>query len=473
MRATPSFCRILLPALLAALAPTAASAQWSPDPAENVAISSRPDEQVQPKVAPIATGGWYVSWFDNDPSGSPPGGYDVYLQRFDAAGVPQWPGGLLVADRGLSWTTDYDLVVDRDGHAILAFNQDGPGGESPLLVVTKIDRTGRFLWGRDGVLVGRDGTDKLAPSLALTSDGRIAVLFQDGEDVGFTSLTPDGTAAWERLIPAPRYRTYAAGDIAASDEGSVIVSYTFNGVDTGSGSVIHLLANKFSSTGAPRWGEKGLVVYDTGFLKPAQNHQVLSDGKGGAVFVFRTRYPLADVYVQHVNGGGLRTWNPKGVAVATEPTWNRSEQSATFDPATGHTTVFYVDERGGFKALAAQRFDGSGRRLWTDGGRLLRPFARQHFAHLVSARHGDQQLVYWIEETAVRPATLLGARVSPAGAFLCGPFDVSTTSPHRNVDVGVDANGTSLLAWTDTRSDWGDVYAQNVNADCTLGPAAE
>ena len=87
--------RILLISLaLASLASTtSAFAQWSSDPMMNLGVAMKPDEQVQPKIRPTPDGGCYISWFDNDPSGNPPFGYDVFLQRLDANGVAQFPAG--------------------------------------------------------------------------------------------------------------------------------------------------------------------------------------------------------------------------------------------------------------------------------------------------------------------------------------------------------------------------------------------
>lgn len=466
--------RLVILSAVLAFATTAAYAQWCDDPFENLPICCRPDEQVQPKVAPAKDGGWYLSWFDNDPNGSPPYGYDVYLQRYDARGVAQWAhGALLVADRGLSWTTDYDLVVDRSGNAILAFNEDCDDGSS-VLTVTKIAPDGSRPWGPAGVQLGREGNEQLTPRLVLTTDDHIVVAYQDGRDVAVERLDDRGTSRWVRIIPSPAYRSYLIAESTASDNGSVIVSFTFNGLQTPVGPIIHLLANKFSADGVPLWDDIGVTVYNAGFLEPAQFPPVFSDGRGGAVFVFHTIYPLAEVYAQRITREGVRAWSAKGVPVATEPTRVRAQQSATFDPATGETTVFYIDELYG-TAIAGQRFDLRGRRLWTDAGLIVRPFEWINMGFVQSARHGETLMVYWMETPDGWPpeGTLYGARVGSDGTLLCEPFPVSTGGPQRNVALGMDAAGMSVLAWLDGRNDAGDVYAQNVNADCTLGPPAE
>src|SRR5215210_4544491 len=88
----------------------AATTQWSSDPFNNLTIADRTSEQVQSKVRPTPDGGAYISWFDNAA-----GGYDVYLQRVTATGDEVWAhNGVLIADRSVSSTVDYDLTVDSD-----------------------------------------------------------------------------------------------------------------------------------------------------------------------------------------------------------------------------------------------------------------------------------------------------------------------------------------------------------------------
>ena len=61
------------PLFLVLIAP-AAVAQWSDDPAVNLAVSDASADQVQPMIAPTADGGCYISWFDSIANG-----FDVRL----------------------------------------------------------------------------------------------------------------------------------------------------------------------------------------------------------------------------------------------------------------------------------------------------------------------------------------------------------------------------------------------------------
>src|SRR5262249_47039375 len=136
--------RVVLSGVAVGLPSAAALAQWSSNPAANLSLADRTGEQVQPKVVPTPDGGCYVSWFDNST-----GGYDVYLQRLSAGGVEQWPhNGILIADRAVSSTVDYDLTIDLLGNAVITYNDDGGvSGATQQIAVQKVSPAGDKLWG--------------------------------------------------------------------------------------------------------------------------------------------------------------------------------------------------------------------------------------------------------------------------------------------------------------------------------------
>ena len=115
-------------------------AQWPSDPSVNLALANGVNDQVQPKLLPLPNGSWYLSWFDNNPNGNPPFGYDVYVQALDAGGVHlARQNGIRVADLGLSSTEDYGLSVDTAGNELVAF-QDDRQGSNLQITAAKIFR---------------------------------------------------------------------------------------------------------------------------------------------------------------------------------------------------------------------------------------------------------------------------------------------------------------------------------------------
>ncbi len=89
--------------LVALLGWQIASAQWNSNAAENTRYTDLSGEQVIPKIAVCTDGFAYIAWFSNHT-----GNYNVYLQRIDKDGNPQWPNnGILISDNTQdSWLTN-------------------------------------------------------------------------------------------------------------------------------------------------------------------------------------------------------------------------------------------------------------------------------------------------------------------------------------------------------------------------------
>jgi hypothetical protein len=60
--------------------------------------------------------------------------------------------------------------------------------------------------------------------------------------------------------------------------------------------------------------------------------------------------------------------------------------------------------------------------------------------------------------------------VDPSGTIICPPFAVSSIlSSKSRLDMRLSSTGVALATWSDGRSDGGDIYAQDIKPDCTLG----
>ncbi len=186
----PKKCALITAGLIVCCAAGTAWAQWPTTPAAPLIVSDRSGEQVQPKIAAVAGGGFYVSWFDNST-----GGYDVYLQRLDVEGVEMWPhNGVLVADRAFGSTQDYGLSVDTAGNALLAFRDDRV---SPIeITVAKIAPDGSMLWGPGGVQASTGGVFVASPRVTGTSDGNVVVTWTSDVNVMLQKLDAAGAPLW-------------------------------------------------------------------------------------------------------------------------------------------------------------------------------------------------------------------------------------------------------------------------------------
>jgi hypothetical protein len=469
--------RVILALVLIAVLPAAALAVWPADPLVNLAIADRPSDQVVPKIAARADGGCYVGWFD-----LASGNYDVYLQRLDAAGNEQWPhNGILISDQAQdSWITDWDLLADSEGGAVLVFSDIRAGGDLDVYAY-RVSPAGELLWGADGIAVSVDADFDPSPRVTETADGDFVVVW------GKSPVAGDGKIMMQR-IAADGSLLLPAGGLAVAGDAGEDPGFPIP-VPSGAEGVIvcwvrdissymsprHLRADRFDAAGASTWGGQ-VVVYDETVLPIAYWPEILPDGAGGAVLLWH-RY-LGGVYnsaVQRLDADGNALWPQQGLVVSTLGGMYHISPTFSFDEASGDTYVFW-DERNTDQSawgISGQRFDAAGSRLWGASGRSFLPTGPLYLYHLSALPAAGGALLFWIDEPGgYGHDRVRGFRVDAAGNWLWGtePLDVATLlSGKSRLPAAVAPDGTALLVWEDDRGGTVDVYGQNLRPDGSLG----
>lgn len=468
----PRFHHVALILLVAtALAAVPASAQWSSSSSTNTPVIVRSGGQFQPKISPRADGGFYVSWFDNNPNGNPAYGYDVYVQRLDAGGVGQFSGGALIADLGLSSTQDYGLDQDSSGNGLVAFLDDRNSHANPQVTAAKITASGTQPWGTLGVRLTSDASFHANPKIAGTSDGNAVVAWVSDSKIVLQKLSPSGLPLWGNGITLSESgANYSVSDLHSAGNGSVILSYVR---DTGFFSNRHLLAQKISGAGALMWGTSGVNVFDGGSLQFGNFPRFVADGAGGAVFGWYSSSPGLQSFAQHLDTNGSELFPHNGSLGSTNGADIQVEPSVSYRAATGEVFLFWTEEDQ-FQTVigvSGQKFNSTGTRQWGDSGVTVVPKTSTAQIFVNNVQSQDGALVSWISEPSFGQDTISATRYDNSGNVACKQFYESSfiTSKSRPVAAVNATTGMALTAWEDSRNPQTDIYAQNVNADCTLG----
>jgi hypothetical protein len=446
-------------------------AEWNEDPAKNLAIADRVADQIQPKVAPTADGGAYLSWFDNAA-----GGYDLYLQRLDGHGNEVWAhNGILVADRSFSSTQDYGLDVDAGGNALLVFRDDRSG--STQITASKVASDGTLVWGTSGVQLTSGSAFFAAPDVAGTADGGSVVGWTRDADTVLQKLDDGGVPLWGSGIKLSDDSggNFGLSDIEASDGVNVIVSWVRQGSNIFDPR--HIWAQKFDGSGAELWASSHVRVYDGGSIQLGNFPTFVTDGAGGAVFRWYSTSPL-QCFVQRILADGSEAFAHNGVPVSTDATHTRVSPDASFNPATREVYVFWTEMNSNQSqwGVYGQKIAPDGSRQWTDTGKVLRPIGATPFSQISLEPYPDGAMVIYAEELAVGNERLLATRVDAMGDPVGSPSTVtvsSVASGKSYLDTGLSSRRIALLAWSDDREGDRDVFGQNVNGDGSLGPACE
>ena len=451
--------------LLALLIASISYAQWSSDPAVNLSVADAAGDQVQPKVAPTSDGGCYISWFDGLGTG-----FDVRLQKLDSAGNEIFAhNGVLVADRGFSWTHDYGLDVDSSGNALLVFRDDSISGEQ--ITAAKVSPAGTLLWGASGVQLTNTTGYVAAPKIAGTSDGAAVVAWTEDSDVRLQKLTSDGSPVWVTdVVLSPDVGTYSASDL--HDAGTDVILSTVH-VTGAYYAPKHLLAQKLDSGGALLWGSDHVAVFDGGSLQYGNYPEFVPDGTGGAVFSWYDTASLQlQCYAQHVLADGTEAFPHNGSAASTNTSRVRVSPSAAINSSTGETFLFWEEQDASQSqsGVYGQKFDSVGNRQWTNEGAVVVPVGSDENTQMRCLTEGLGAFAFWVQSAGLGQDKLYGARLDGAGSIDVARFDVaSALNDKSRLVVGRSTSGFAILSWQDDRSDAGDIFAQNVNSDGSLG----
>lgn len=448
-------------------------AQWSPDPSVNLPIADKGNgnDQVQPKIKPLPNSGWYVSWFDSDPTSPPPVGYDVRLQHLNAAGVEQWPHlGRLVADLTNSSTQDYGLDIDASGNALLAF-LDTREGSNQQVTAAKIGLGGKLIWGSKGVQLTSDSNFHADPKIVGTSDGNVVVGWTTNSNVVLQKLDPNGNPLWgSGIVFTESGFNYTLADMHAADNGSVILSWVR---DSGFSSNHQLRANKLDSSGNLLWGSGNVDIFNVGSLQFGNFPYFVPDGSGGAVFAWYTSSPTLQCFAQHVRADGSQAFPQNGSAVSTNTANVRVSPSASYRATTDETFVFWTEEDSNqfTNGVSGQKFDGSGNRQWGATGVTIVGLGADSQIFVENLQISTGALVFWVDQPSFTSSTIQAIKLNGKGNIVCAQFPVATTplQPFGLV-ANIAPSGLSALAWADSRIGNNAIYIQNVNRDCSLGP---
>jgi hypothetical protein len=449
--------------------------QWPPD--DGLAIGDRTAQQSVPKVRATDDGGCYISWFDNASVG-----YDVYLQHLDAAGNEVWPhNGVRIAERAFTWTQDYGLAVDTAGNAVMAFLDDIEDVER--VCANRISPDGTLLWGIDGVQLSGPGADVMSPRIAATNDGGCMVGWTgyagSSPVVKLQKLDADGIAQWNPVLTlsADTSGGLMLSDMQPCDDGSVIVSFVFQGPQYYDPR--HLWAQKVSSDGTLLWDPAHVIVYDGGTLQFGNFPRFVTDGAGGAVFAWYQIVGNAlDCATQRILADGSEFYDHNGVVASTLTAQYRVSPSVAFNAATGETFMFWneTDTNQVNDGVYAQKLSGAGKRDWGEYGKEVVPLGGDDIWSVQTVLCGDGAIAFWLQASSFGVDKVRATRLDGNGDFVWSSslIDVTPTSSNKSrIDATSGPGDVALAVWMDDRDGDGDndddIYAQNMFPNGTMG----
>ncbi len=215
-----------------------------------------------------------------------------------------------------------------------------------------------------------------------------------------------------------------------------------------------------------------MAVFDGGSLQFGNFPSFVIDGAGGAVFGWYEVSPLQS-RAQHIRADGSEAFPHNGTPGSTNTSDNQVSPSVSYDQARATTYLFWAEQLPGpltNEGISAQKFDAAGVARWGATGVIVQPFTSSAVLNTTSVFTSTGPVVVWSSEAAFTQDMIAGAKLHASGALVCPPFAVSSIlSSKSRLDLTLSSSGVAFAAWSDGRADGGDIYAQDIKADCTLG----
>ena len=285
--------------------------QWAPN---GVALSNNLNSRYNPTSISDGAGGAIVAW----QSASTTPTYDVHVQRVTSAGAiaTGWPADGVVPSTTVIDRLNAALVPDGAGGAIVAWQTLSPISTNDIYA-QRLNASGAPQWTATGVVVSATTNAQYAPLAVTDGVGGAVVLWQDTRNStydlygqrlngsGAPQWTPNGVA----LCPGVHGEVLPA--MVSDDANGAIVAWQ----DTRNGTA-DVYTQRLGSTGTPLWTAGGVAL-----CLAAGNQQyvaIASDKAGGAIVAWPDGRPTGPgVYARRVNALGAPQWATDGVAIST------------------------------------------------------------------------------------------------------------------------------------------------------------
>lgn len=442
----------------------AVQGQFTNDTLLNVAVHElNGSEQSVPLTATTADGKTYISWFDNSS-----GQYVLRMQLLSVSGTALWtPGGIVVSSFPQnSALYRYDIEVDRDNNAIVAFQDERTG--TLQVVAYKITATGQSAWG-NGIVLQDSTSGGLSPRLTVTGNNDVIVAWNasigSSKWVAYARITGSGQLQWIKRIW--NNQKYSRGVLLpASTSGFQMLYVQETGSFPGGASTMYL--QRFDSSGTGQWASPVQVSSKTisFFFFP----EIISDGNDGIYIAFNTGNPanpsLNDVYAQHIDSAG-QSWSVTGTQCATSATDQKLTGGFCTD-STGQALLVALQILNGSQSssgISLQRLDATGNRMLGSNAVSLRPVSANYYLPVGIVRLGVGVMIPYLLG-GFGNQMLYGLFCDPNGLPLLGydPTISGAPSNKQDVNCGPYRNGQTVLVWEDDRVD-GGIYTQNIQGN--------
>jgi hypothetical protein len=446
--------------------------QWVNDPSMNTLLGGGSQLEC-PMIVADPSGNSYVSFWK-----LVNGFYNMHLQKIDVNGYPLWgPDGIEISnqDTTQTFTTYYDLGIDRDGNTILII-EDSRKFDVEVYAY-KVDADGNMLWGPHGRQLSNGPAFDLLPKLLVMQDNSVVFTWitEDSAGIRMQRLSPDGTELWGPGIfiyhqPGDPLPFFSYPTPVKCDDKSFFLIYEKADASFFSTSQA-LCIQRYDLSGQAMWPAE-VPFQNVGGFPPILLMKAIPDLQHGCIISWldaRVNPVQLLGYVQRVDKNGNVLLPQNGVLTLMSNNLSYYEITSLTDPL-GNIYSFLSSD----SIMTGQKVSPTGQRLWGNQGinYYMTPNPFIQISQLDAVKVGSYNLATFAYGSFT--STIIAILTDESG---------NTVWPSVSVDV---ANGASfkmrssptqfcanqvVVAWEDNRNaGMSNIYAQNIFPDGNIGP---
>lgn len=479
MKKIMKFCCAVALAFMVAMP---VQAQWSTSPKENTELLTRVYWNVE--VQATSDGGFYLLGIgpDQDINLVTP-----VLYYFDKDGINAWNDSIkFKTDSTLSWTKVMThLYVDKDDNAIVIHQMlcdgDIERGQEKY-VAWKVDKSGKLLWGEDGVDLhnGECPNDQFVAAIRVTQmEAGNYIFCWMGNNTVLQNVSADGKVQWGE---GKRIETGAYPHVVDAGDGDVMIVYELSGLNV------------------RRVDFEGNTIWDVKAYSGQLNPQIpswtyvqvvpIDDPQGRGVligyygFIDNEFYP----YISYVKANGTHAFPDAdaGLRINYSDHWGMAP-SLAYDKDNKAIYAIFQERQAGsqfVQRIVTQKISEDGELLWGNEGKELIPIKERTTGYHKVAMGPDGTVMFGFMENiglgiaANDPIAVKAAYMKPNGDFVWED-KVKYVCSFESTKYGLELLPYSeeeqwIFVWEDCRSTGsvadGTMFAQNLYRDGSMGP---
>ena len=423
--------------------------------------------QDKPKVLSDGAGGAFVVWNDARTW------TDIYAQRLDHMGRPQWAENGIVVCHGDNFQDYVEIAPDGAG-GFIAVWQDSRQETHFDIYAQRMAPDGSMLWTADGVPVSAAVDDQVRPKICTDGAGGCIIAWVDertdphADDIYAQRLSAaDGSALWttDGVAVCTADSTQSEARIVSDGAGGAVIVWIDNRTEQ------DIYAQRLGPDGAALWPAGGAPVCDLQTV-PQYEHEIATDGFGGAFVTWCDRQGGGlDIYAQRIDDSGNVLFGQGGFALCGASGTQR-EPAIAFDGDRG-AIVAWEDFRKGPEDsdVYVQRISGMGGTLYSEpDGILVCDSANNVYWVEVFCNVTGEAVIAWedLRDSGTSAHDIYAQRIDGDGIYAWtrnGEPLCTATDSQTGIDLTGDGAGGVIAAWTDYRNpDW-DIYAMRITCD--------